>query len=190
LSRPNEQNRYHSPTVTLELLLHRLLLRDLYPYHHLRFSAPNHRKPQQMVFTMTTQTTECPHCGQRGICKECGLTIDECNKIALARIDGSPKPPPTPTEVIKRIAEIANAIGWQAAVGASETAGTIISVLAANPQIIDRFIADGAGAFIDGPIALDAANGCLTYYAQTGEILSPSELHKRRGISVVPKMVL
>lgn len=87
----------------------------------------------------------------------------------------------TPIDVIKRIAEVANAIGWQAAVGASETAGTIISVLAANPQIVDRFLAEGAGAFIDGPIALDAANGCLTYLAQTGEILSPGELHKRRG---------
>jgi hypothetical protein len=86
----------------------------------------------------------------------------------------------TPTEVIKRIAEVANAIGWQVAVGASETAGTIISVLAANPQIVDRFLTEGAGTFIDGPISLDAANGCLTYYAQTGEILSPGELHKRR----------
>jgi hypothetical protein len=37
------------------------------------------------------QTAECRHCGQRGICQECGLTIDECNKIALARINGNPK---------------------------------------------------------------------------------------------------
>jgi hypothetical protein len=86
----------------------------------------------------------------------------------------------TPAEVIKRIAEVATAIGWQANVGASETAGSIISVLAANPQIIDRLL-DGAGAFIDGPVALDAANGCLTYLAQTGEILSSGELHKRLG---------
>lgn len=86
----------------------------------------------------------------------------------------------TPTEVIKRIAEVSHAIGWQAGVGASETAGTIISVLAANPQIIDRFLSDGAGLFIDGPISLDAANGCLTYLARNGEILSPAELHRRR----------
>jgi len=91
-----------------------------------------------------------------------------------------PQTTPTPADVIKRIAEVATAIGWQANVGASETAGSIISVLAANPQIIDRFLADGAGAFIDGPISLDAVNGCLTYYAQTGEILSPTELHRRR----------
>lgn len=86
----------------------------------------------------------------------------------------------TPAEVIRRIAEVANAIGWQAAVGASETAGTIISVLAANPDLIDRFMAEGAGVFIDGPIMLDAANGCLSYYAQTGEVLTPTELHRRR----------
>ena len=88
--------------------------------------------------------------------------------------------PSTPTEVIQWIAKVAHAIGWQAGVGASETAGTIISVLAANPQMIDRFLVEGAGMFIDGPLALDAINGCLTYLAQSGEILSPGELHRRR----------
>ena len=83
--------------------------------------------------------------------------------------------------VIKRIAEVAHAVGCQAGVGATELAGQIISVLAANPQIIDRFMRDGYGAFIDGPISLDVVNGCLTYYAQTGEVLSPAELHKRRN---------
>ncbi len=82
--------------------------------------------------------------------------------------------------IIHRIAEVAAAIGFQAGVGASETAGCIISVLAANPHIIERFLADGFGAFIDGPVTLDAVNGCLTYLAQTGEILSPGELHRRR----------
>lgn len=87
----------------------------------------------------------------------------------------------TPTEVIVRIAEVAAAVGWQAGIGASELAGTIISVLAANPQLVERFLADGMGVFIDGPTNLDAVNGCLTYLAQTGEILSPGELHRRRG---------
>lgn len=86
----------------------------------------------------------------------------------------------TAAEVIKWIAKVAHAIGWQAGVGASEIAGTIVSVLAANPQIIDRFLLEGAGTFIDGPISLDAVNGCLTYFAQTGEILSPAELYRRR----------
>ena len=86
----------------------------------------------------------------------------------------------TPAEVIARIAEVAAAVGWQAGVGASELAGTIISVLAANPKLIDSFLTDGMGLFIDGPMRLDAVNGCLTYRAMTGEILSPTELHRRR----------
>ena len=86
----------------------------------------------------------------------------------------------TPTEVIQWIAQVSHAIGFQAGVGASETAGTIISVLAANPQMVDDFMSRGVGLFIDGPVHLDAVNGCLTYLAQNGEILSPGELHRRR----------
>lgn len=95
--------------------------------------------------------------------------------------DKSKNTPLSAAEVIKWIAEVSAAIGWQAGVGASETAGTIVSVLAANPHLIERFLTEGSGLFIDGPLYLDAVNGCLTYYAQTGEVLSPGELHRRRG---------
>lgn len=37
---------------------------------------------------MKTEIKGCSHCGQRGMCEECGLTIAECNKLALERIDG------------------------------------------------------------------------------------------------------
>jgi len=97
---------------------------------------------------------------------------------------GIPKTTKTPTEVIQWIAEVAAAIGWQAGVGATETAGGIVSVLAANPHLIERFLTEGSGLFIDGPVNLDVVNGCLTYYAQTGEVLSPGELHRRRGKTV------
>ena len=66
--------------------------------------------------------------------------------------------------------------------GASETAGLIISVLYANPNLTDRFMAEGAELFIEG--LMTAENGSLTFYASTGEVLTPVELVRRKGGSV------
>lgn len=83
--------------------------------------------------------------------------------------------------VVKRIAEVASAVGFQAGVGASETAGLIVSVLAANPEQIDRFMAEGSELFIDG--TMRAENGCLSHRAMNGQIVSPTKLREFKGQS-------
>lgn len=85
----------------------------------------------------------------------------------------------TAKEFLARVAEVSISVGWQAGVGASETAGQIISCLYANPEHIDRFMAEGAELFIDGTFAFE--NGALTYHAMDGRVLSPSVLRERKG---------
>ncbi|MDQ0996925.1 hypothetical protein QFZ34_002107 [Phyllobacterium ifriqiyense] len=81
--------------------------------------------------------------------------------------------------IITKIAQIATAVGWQANEPAMELAGQIVSVLAANPEQIDRFMAEGTELFLDG--TLNCENGSLTYRAISGSILSPSDLRTSKG---------
>lgn len=83
-------------------------------------------------------------------------------------------------ELVEKIAQVANAVGWQAGEPAMELAGQIVSVLAANPEHIDRFMSEGAELFLDG--TLNAENGCLTYRSMSGDILSPSVLRAQKGM--------
>lgn len=78
----------------------------------------------------------------------------------------------TPRDVIRRIADAANSIAWQAGVGGMETAGGIVSFLAANPQHIDKFMADGS--VIDLPADWHR-NGCLTWHGMDGKLHQPGE---------------
>jgi len=87
----------------------------------------------------------------------------------------------TAEEFIKKCAQVANAVGIQANIGGMELAGQIVSVLAANPEHIDRFMREGAELMIDG--TLDAKNGCLTYLAINGNITSPSVARTERGMT-------
>ncbi|NTG07187.1 hypothetical protein [Rhizobium rhizogenes] len=82
-------------------------------------------------------------------------------------------------ELISKIAQVASAVGWQANEPAMELAGQIVSVLAANPEHIERFMAEGSGLFIDG--TFNHENGSLTYRAGNGLILSPSVLRQQKG---------
>lgn len=82
-------------------------------------------------------------------------------------------------EFLDRVAEVATAVGWQAGVGASETAGQIISCLYANPEHLERFMAEGSELFIDG--TFNPENGSLSYLAINGEITSPAKLRQIRG---------
>lgn len=77
--------------------------------------------------------------------------------------------------VIMRIAEVAEAVGWQANVGAMETAGMIVSVLAEQPDLVKRFLAEGSALFIEGKIA--AEYGRLTFHRmKDGQVTTPAEL--------------
>lgn len=84
------------------------------------------------------------------------------------------------TSIIRRIADVAAAVGFQAGEPAMELAGQIVSVLAANPEHVDRFIHQGAELFLDG--TMQVANGCLPYRAVNGAIVSPADLRKKMGI--------
>lgn len=81
--------------------------------------------------------------------------------------------------LIQKIAQIASAVGWQAGEPAMEIAGMIVSALAANPEHIDRFMAEGTELLLDR--TLNFENGSLTYRAINGSILSPSVLREQKG---------
>lgn len=85
-------------------------------------------------------------------------------------------------ETIAKIAEIAEAVGWQAGVGGMEMAGMIVSVLARHPDLTERFMKEGMGAFLDGDEAdvrrLSPEHGRLTFHrAKDGAVSTPEELH-------------
>lgn len=84
------------------------------------------------------------------------------------------------SEIINKIASVAAAVGWQSGVPATDIAGLIVSFLHANPEHVERFMAEGTELFIDGTIRTEF--GSLTYLAGTGEILSPADLRDRKGM--------
>jgi hypothetical protein len=80
----------------------------------------------------------------------------------------------TAQEIVAKIAEVSTAVGWQSGTGGCELAGMIVSSLAARPELIDRFMTDGAGLMIDRE--LDWSKGCLTFHNTKGDITTPQEL--------------
>lgn len=80
---------------------------------------------------------------------------------------------------VEKIASVAAAVGMQANVGATETAGLIVSVLYANPHLQERFMKEGTELFIDGTMMTE--NGSLTFLSRAGEILTPAELMRRKN---------
>lgn len=88
--------------------------------------------------------------------------------IAAMQADAAP----VALAVIKRIAEVSSALACQAGVGGMETAGSIISFLATNPQRIHDFMS--GGSIIDWPISWQRA-GCLSWQGMDGKIHWPGE---------------
>ena len=84
----------------------------------------------------------------------------------------------TPEQVIQHIAKVAEAVGWQAGVGASETAGMIVSCLAAKPELVGRFMKEGSGLLVSGEIAPE--HGSLTFHRMDGNVTTPDELRVAR----------
>jgi hypothetical protein len=85
-----------------------------------------------------------------------------------------------PSEVILIIAQVAANFSRQAGTGGVETAGLIVSYLAANPDKAEDFMDHGFSMMIDDH-AFRWENGALTWHGQNGEIVSPSELRKHLG---------
>ena len=87
----------------------------------------------------------------------------------------------TPAEVIRKIADVAWAVGWQAGVGGMETAGSIVSVLAAHPEKIEAFLS-GELTVIDDDALLRPELGCLTWHAKNGSVMTPVAARSRRNM--------
>lgn len=84
---------------------------------------------------------------------------------------------PTPQCVIEYIAKVSRNLGAQANVGAMETAGSIVSFLAANPHYLDDFLA--GGSVLDWPDGWHRA-GCLTWQGMDGHVHWPGELEPKQ----------
>lgn len=87
--------------------------------------------------------------------------------------------------VIQRIAEVAEAFAWQAGVGGMETAGSIVSYLAAHPEHVEDFIA-GRASVIDWPVRWHE-HGRLTWHGKDGKIYDPQTVRQRRLIRQMEK---
>jgi hypothetical protein len=74
--------------------------------------------------------------------------------------------------VIEKIARCAEAIGWQAGVGAMETAGALVSYLARFPEKTPAFMADDFSIVSDLPTDW-LRQGLLTWQAADGRIIDP-----------------
>lgn len=85
---------------------------------------------------------------------------------------------PDALALIKRIGEVSEAVAIQAGVGASETAGMIVSVLYKRPELIERFLKDGYGLFIDEGLSCD--DGALSVMGMNGTVNSPETLRLAR----------
>lgn len=101
------------------------------------------------------------------------------SRLAANAINPSPETNVTGADLVAKIAHVASGVGFQANVPALDIAGQILSILAAIPEHIDRFMVEGTELFLDGTFNYE--NGSLTYRAVNGSILSPSVLRERKG---------
>lgn len=83
-------------------------------------------------------------------------------------------------QAITKIAQVSSTVGWQSNEPAMELAGQIVSVLAAHPEHIERFMRDGSELFLDGTFNIE--NGSLTYRAANGDIFSSAKMRTFKGL--------
>ncbi len=80
-------------------------------------------------------------------------------------------------EIVLRVAELASAIARQSGTASSELAGQMISVLARDLSLIERFMRDGSEMFLEG--AFMPEKGLLSWYGQNGQIVTPEDMRAR-----------
>jgi hypothetical protein len=80
---------------------------------------------------------------------------------------------------IQKVKDAASMTGFLSGTGGMELAGMILSSLAANPENLARFMAEGSELLIDGTITFE--NGCLSFMAINGQINTPADLRRRKG---------
>jgi hypothetical protein len=81
-------------------------------------------------------------------------------------------------EVIERIAAVASAFGWQAGVGAMETAGSIIGYLAENPRDLEPFM---NGGVMELPANWFERHS-LTWHDSEGKVRDPADVRRARVV--------
>jgi hypothetical protein len=86
----------------------------------------------------------------------------------------------SPEETIKRIAELSAIFASHANVGATETAGHFISILAVNPEKIAPFLA-GNLSLVDDTEMFRYERGCLSWHGADGKVRHPAELRAIHG---------
>ncbi len=91
--------------------------------------------------------------------------------------------PTTIPEFIEYLARASAAFGQQAGVGAMETAGSAISYLARHPKDLEPFL---NGGFMELPVGWHE-QGCLTWHAMNGKVVSPDFARRQRQISAMAK---
>ena len=78
----------------------------------------------------------------------------------------------TALDFLQKVVRTADAIGWQAGVGGMETAGALISYLGRFPEKLPAFMADDFSVISDLPTDW-LTQGCLTWHARDGRLISP-----------------
>lgn len=92
----------------------------------------------------------------------------------------------TASEFLAKVAYIAEVVGWQAGVGAMETAGSLISYLARFPEKLPAFMADDFSVISDLPSDW-LTQGCLTWHARNGSVVKPEFVRRAKVIKDMEK---
>ena len=79
-------------------------------------------------------------------------------------------------KLLDRLVEVARVVAWQSGESEMDTVGTMASILHNHPEWIPRFMAEGAGLFIDVGFGMEL--GSLNWRARNGQIVGPEELHE------------
>lgn len=86
--------------------------------------------------------------------------------------------------LIEYVAQVSASVGFQAGVGGCETAGAIMSYLAANPDKLGKFVEEGFVSLVDDPRDYHL-QGRLTWLGADGRIWSPEQaraaVERKRG---------
>ena len=86
----------------------------------------------------------------------------------------------TPEQVvILKIARLAAAIAHQSGTASSELAGQMVSVLARDPSLVDRFLTDGSEMFLEGVFTPE--RGLLSWYGANNQIVTPEFMREHLG---------
>ena len=75
-------------------------------------------------------------------------------------------------QFLAKVIQTAEAISWQAGVGAMETAGALVSYLGRFPERLPAFMADDFSVISDLPTDW-LRQGCLTWHGMNGKIIDP-----------------